>query len=150
MLDQAADGNNLSYIAGEGSYASELCKGDADIKQAIETEIAGQKPDSKGIVRSDFGYTIPLGNGDLGASLHRVVISVDGRATGNNLHATITITDTFDYTEFVNPFNQSSLIEGILWAANDIAYIDTKWGLLDPVSVKISYVEEFSYAVPIL
>ena len=62
----------------------------------------------------------------------------------------ITITDTFDYTEFVNPFNQSSLIEGILWAANDIAYIDTKWGLLDPVSVKISYVEEFSYAVPIL
>ena len=150
LLDQAADGNNLSYIAGEGSYASELCKGDADIKQAIETEIAGQKPDSKGIVRSDFGYTIPLGNGDLGASLHRVVISVDGRATGNNLHATITITDTFDYTEFVNPFNQSSLIEGILWAANDIAYIDTKWGLLDPVSVKISYVEEFSYAVPIL
>ena len=29
-----------------------------------------------------------------------------------------------------------------LWAANDIAYIDTKWGLLDPVSVKISYVDD--------
>ena len=49
----------------------------------------------------------------------------------------ITVTDTFDFTEFKNPFTQGNLKSAFLWAMNDIAYIDSKWGLLDPVKVKI-------------
>ena len=49
----------------------------------------------------------------------------------------VTITDTFDFTEYKNPFSQGSFKAGFLWFANDIAYIDTAWGLLDPVAVEI-------------
>lgn len=52
----------------------------------------------------------------------------------------VTVTDTFDFTEFKNPFTQGSVKAGFLWLANDIAYIDTKWGLLDPVYVEINIV----------
>ena len=36
-------------------------------------------------------------------------------------------------------FRQGTVLKGLLWAANDIAYYDTEWGLLDPVEVKIIY-----------
>ena len=49
----------------------------------------------------------------------------------------VIVTDTFDFTEFKDPFKQDSLKEAFLWLANDIAYIDTAWGLLDPVRVTI-------------
>lgn len=52
----------------------------------------------------------------------------------------VTVTDTFDFTECKNPFAQGSVKSGLLWLANDIAYFDTKWGLLDPVSVEINVV----------
>ncbi len=51
----------------------------------------------------------------------------------------VTINDKFDFTEFKNPFNQNSTLKSILWAANDIAYYDSKWGLLDEVDVTIDY-----------
>lgn len=46
----------------------------------------------------------------------------------------------FDFTECKNPFTQGSLKAGLLWLANDIAYIDTEWGLLDSVNVEIRVV----------
>ena len=32
--------------------------------------------------------------------------------------------------------------KGFLWLANDIAYMDQKWGLLDPVGVEITYTKK--------
>lgn len=49
----------------------------------------------------------------------------------------VTVTDKFDFTKVKNPFTQGSFIEGMLWLANDIAYLDTLCGLLDPVEVTI-------------
>ena len=41
--------------------------------------------------------------------------------------------------ESISQFKQDSIVKGILWAANDIAYFDAKWGLLDRVEVKIKF-----------
>ena len=49
----------------------------------------------------------------------------------------------FDFTELKNPFKQDSIMKGFLWAANDIAYMDEKWGLLDPVGVEITYTKKY-------
>ena len=53
-------------------------------------------------------------------------------------------------TELKNLLTQGSVIKDLLWLANDIAYFDSKWGLLDPVSVSISFEEEYYYVIPIL
>ena len=148
LLSQSADGEDLAYIAGNGSYASEMCRNDVGIQQSVNTEIAKLRPDRNGRVNGSWSYTIPLSNGDLGAALHVVTISVDGRVDGTTLHATVTITDTFDFTELKNPLTQGSVINGLLWLANDIAYFDSEWGLLDPVSVTIRYEEDYHYVVP--
>lgn len=72
--------------------------------------------------------------------MHIVDIQVDAIQQNNGVwYANVTVTDTFDFTECVNPFKQDSIVRGILWAANDIAYYDTKWGLLDSVDVKIKF-----------
>ena len=61
------------------------------------------------------------------------------RQSGEQL-LSITITDTFAFTEFKNPFSQGSFKAGFLRFVNDIAYIDTALGLLDPVAVEIRVV----------
>ena len=53
-------------------------------------------------------------------------------------------------TELKKLLTQGSVIKDLLWLANDIAYFDSKWGLLDPVSVSISFEEEYYYVIPIL
>ena len=57
----------------------------------------------------------------------------------NLYRKSLTLRKTKTDTEFVNPLSQDSVVKGILWAANDIAYFDTKWGLLDSVDVKIKF-----------
>ena len=89
-------------------------------------------------------YEVPLNNGDLGAALHNVKVDIDASRDSNGVWtATVTLKDTFDFTEFKNPFKQESIKKGLLWFANDIAYYDTKWGLLDPVDVSITYQKKF-------
>lgn len=38
---------------------------------------------------------------------------------------------------------EDSLLKGLLWTANNVAYYDQKWGLLDPVKVEITYTKKF-------
>ena len=89
-------------------------------------------------------YEIPLSNGDLGAALHNVYVDIKASRDSKGVWtATVTLTDTFDFTEFKNPFKQGSVVKGLLWLANDIAYFDTEWGLLDPVGVSITYKKNY-------
>ena len=142
LLRLSASGSGHTYTATSGDYASNLAKNDYGINKKVNDLIwdYGTSIGNKRISTPNKVYEIPLGNGDLGAALHNVYIQVD--ATQNKQgtwQANVTITDTFDFTEFKNPFKQGSILKGFLWAANDIAYFDTEWGLLDSVNVVIKY-----------
>ncbi len=142
LLSLAASGSGNIYEKTSGSYASNLLKNDKGISQKVN-DIIWERGTSQGkryISTEPIWYKIPLGNGDLGAALHNVNIQVDAIQQNNGVwYAKVTVTDKFDFTEFVNPLSQDSVVKGILWAANDIAYFDTKWGLLDSVDVKIKF-----------
>lgn len=142
LLSLAASGSGNIYEKTSGSYASNLLKNDKGISQKVN-DIIWERGTSQGkryISTEPIWYKIPLGNGDLGAALHNVNIQVDAIQQNNGVwYANVTVTDKFDFTEFVNPLSQDSVVKGILWAANDIAYFDTKWGLLDSVDVKIKF-----------
>ncbi len=142
LLSLAASGSGNIYEKTSGSYASNLLKKDKGISQKVN-DIIWERGTSQGnryISTEPISYEIPLGNGDLGAALHNVRLQVDAIQQSNGVwDANVTVTDTFDFTEFVNPLKQDSIVRGILWAANDIAYFDTKWGLLDSVDVKVTF-----------
>ena len=142
LLWLAASGSGNVYSVSDGSYASELAKNDKGISQKVNDLIweYGTSTGKDYISTPKRDYEIPLSNGDLGAALHNVSIQVVAIRTKTwSWYATVTITDTFDFTEFKNPFKQGSIIKGLLWAVNDIAYKDTEWGLLDSVPVVIKY-----------
>ena len=142
LLSLAASGSGNIYEKTSGSYASNLLKNDKGISQKVN-DIIWERGTSQGnryISTEPVSYKIPLGNGDLGAALHNVELQVDAVQLNNGVwYANVTVTDTFDFTEFVNPLRQDSVVKGVLWAANDVAYFDTKWGLLDSVDVKIKF-----------
>lgn len=52
-------------------------------------------------------------------------------------------TDTLYDLNYGTGDGSLSHVKDLLWLANDIAYFDSKWGLLDPVSVSISFEEEY-------
>ena len=88
-------------------------------------------------------YKIPLSNGDLGAALHNVDVNIIAHKKNNGIwNATVILADKFNFTEFVNPIGKKPL-SSILWAANDIAFLDSKLGFLDSVDVEISYNIDF-------
>jgi len=142
LLSLAASGSGNIYEKTSGSYASNLLKNDKGISQKVN-DIIWERGTSQGkryISTEPIWYKIPLGNGDLGAALHNVNMQVNAVQQNDGVwYANVTVTDTFDFTEFVNPLSQDSVVKGILWAANDIAYYDTKWGLLDSVDIKIRF-----------
>ncbi len=146
LLWLAASGPGNNYQAPEGSYASNLAKNDVGINQFVNDliwEYGTSRDDSNPTIPTS-SYEIPLSNGDLGAALHNVKVDITANRTNSgDWIATVTLSDTFDFTEFKNPFKQGSFLRGFLWAANDIAYFDTEWELLDPVDVKITYTKRF-------
>ncbi len=142
LLWLAASGSGNTFTATAGSYASNLAKNDSGINKKVNNIIwdYGTSQGKTYISTPKISYEIPLSNGDLGAALHWVSIQVNAsRQNDGSWYANVTITDTFDFTEFKNPFKQGSVVKGLLWLANDIAYFDTEWGLLDPVGVTIKY-----------
>lgn len=142
LLWLAASGSGHTYIKNDGSYAANLLENDYGINKYINDLIwsYGTSKNKSYVKVSGESYEIPLSNGDLGAALHNVNIDFTAYRNKNaSWTATVTVTDTFDFTQFKNPFKQGSILKGLLWAANDIAYFDTEWGLLDSVGVKITY-----------
>lgn len=142
LLTLAASGSGNIYKKTSGSYASNLLKNDRGISQAVNDIIwrNGTSQGKRFISTEPILYEIPLGNGDLGAALHNASIQVDAIQQNNGVwYANVTVTDKFDFTQLINPFTQDSVLEGILWAANDVAYFDTKWGLLDNVDLEIKF-----------
>ncbi|MBP3361080.1 MAG: RHS repeat-associated core domain-containing protein, partial [Clostridia bacterium] len=146
LLWLAASGSGNTFTAGEDSYSSNLLKNDVGINKFINDVIwvYGTAAGNKNPIIPTQSYEIPLSNGDLGAALHNVYIDIIASQDSSGVwNATITITDTFDFTEFKNPFSQDSVLKGLLWAVNDVAYMDTIWGLLDPVGVSIIYKKQY-------
>ena len=128
--------NGGKYYAYEGSYASNLCKNDSGIRNMIDAQLSG-KLNGQNNVWGSVRYEIPLNNGDLGAALHNVTLSYVATCSDSGWVVTVCVADTFDFTEFRNPLKEDSFIKGLLWTANDIAYLDSKMGFLQPVDVKI-------------
>lgn len=144
LMKLAASGSGNKYVAKEGSYASNLLKNDKGlndfIKSTIEEHAEKQKSPTPSI--PTVSYEIPLGNGDLGASLHN--IDIDARkGRDGKWNAKVKVTDKFDFTKLVNPFNQGSIKEGFLWAASDVAMVSSELGLLDEVGVETTYSKKY-------
>ena len=138
LLELAASGGG-KYHAGANSQTSQDI-----IKQKDFVNDVKRKYEESNTTWGEFGgfwYEFPL-SGDLGAALHNVSYSFramrDRRTNTKYLH--VTITDTFDFTEYKNPLTQKNLKSSILWIANDVAYIDSAWNLIDPVEVEIEVI----------
>ena len=133
LLKLASSGSGNKYVANEGSYAS-----NSKIEEYAKTD------KSPHLLIKDESYEIPLGNGDLGASLHNIDIDIDARrGRDGKWNAVVKVSDDFDFTELKNPFKQDSFKEGSLWFANDMATISSKMGLLDEVGVEITYSKKY-------
>ena len=146
LMKLAASGSGNKYVAKEGSYASELLKNDKGLNDFIKSTIEkyAKKYKSPILYIPTVSYEIPLNNGDLGASLHNIDIDIDARrGRDGKWNAEVKVTDKFDFTEIVNPHEKESAKEGFLWAANDIATISSRMGLLDEVGVEITYSKKY-------
>ena len=138
LFKLAASGSNQKYIASNGDYAAQLIKSDVTFINKLRTDyyIDGHT------IAYTSSHTFSVSKGDLGAALHRVEYSyfpINNKITKQTFLA-VQVTDTFDFTEFKNPFTQGSIKSGALWLLNDIAYIGTELGLLYPIDVEISFV----------
>ncbi len=142
LLYLAASGSDNKYVATEGSYASNLLKNDKGLNKFIN-DVIWEYGTSKGNKNPDIpqvSYNIPLSNGDLGAALHKVDLNIEAKQNPDGTWtATIKATDNFNFSEIENPLKYKKLKEKILWLANDIAVIDTNWGLLDNVPIEITF-----------
>ncbi len=146
LLKLAASGSGNKYVAKEGSYASNLLKKDKGLNDFVKSVIwkEGELKNNSNPTIDTQTYTIPLGNGDLGAALHKVYVDIDAKKNPDGKwNAKVKVTDKFDFTEWVNPFNQGSAKEGFLWAANDLAFWSSKLGMLDLVNVEITYNQKY-------
>lgn len=146
LLKLAASGSGNKYVAKEGSYASNLLKNDKGLNEFIKSVIweYGESKNNPNPSIETQTYIIPLENGDLGAALHKVSVDIDAKkGSDGKWNANVKVTDKFDFTELVNPFNKGSLKKNFLWLANDLAAIDSKFGFLDEVGVEITYNKKY-------
>ena len=146
LLKLAANGSGNKYVAKEGSYASNLLKNDKGLNDFVKKQIwkyGESKNNTKPSIPTE-SHVIPLGNGDLGAALHKVDVDIDAEKNSyGKWNAKVKVTDKFDFTEFVLPINHGSLKNDFLWLANDFATVDSKLGLLDELRVEITYDQEY-------
>lgn len=134
LLKMAVHGEK-KYTASGNDYAANLVQSDSGFVNVVKR----QYQDSGKIADTGLEYEFPLSNGDLGAALHKVRYSyclLPGEP-GKPDYLYVTVIDTFDFTEWENPFKGDSLWEIVLFLANDAAYIDSKLGILEPVEVEI-------------
>lgn len=146
LLKLAASGSGNKYVAKEGSYASNLLKNDKGLNDFVKSKIweYGESKNNPNPTIPTVTYEIPLGNGDIGAALHNVKLDIKAsRDIDGKWTAKVKARDDFDFTQWVNPLNQGSIKEGFLWAANDLATIDSKLGMLDTVGVEITYTKKY-------
>ena len=137
LLNLAASGPNNAFYAGpDSSVSNQLASDNSFTNEVLSTYMSNG---IQGEGRS-FSYEFPVSQGDFGAALHNVSFVYKVIANGNNPFLSVTVTDTFDFTEWKNPFSQNSIKAGFLWFANDVAYIDTLLGFLDPVPVEINLI----------
>ncbi len=146
LLKLAASGSGNKYVVKEGSYASNLLKNDKGLNDFVKSKIweYGESKNNPNPTIPTVTYEIPLGNGDIGAALHNVKLDIKAsRDIDGKWTAKVKARDDFDFTQWVNPFTQGSIKEGFLWAANDLATIDSKLGMLDTVGVEITYTKKY-------
>ena len=123
-----------------------MLKNDKGLNDFVKSKIEEYAKKYKSPILSipKVSYTIPLGNGDLGAALHKVNIEIDTRrGRDGKWNAEVKVSDDFDFTEFKNPFKEDSFKEGFLWFANDVATASSELELLDNVGVEITYSKKY-------
>ncbi|MBR0278111.1 MAG: hypothetical protein IJQ50_06605 [Clostridia bacterium] len=145
LLTLAASGKGHKYIVDEGSYASNLLKNDKGINKCVNDAIweYGTSKGNKNPKIPPIVYTVPLTNGDLGASLHKITLYIDAKQNKNGTWtAKVKATDNYDFTEkksLQKILEEEGLKSKFLWLSNDIAVKDTELGFLDNVEVEISF-----------
>ena len=146
LLKLAASGSGNKYVAKEGSYASNLLKNDKGLNDFVKSKIweYGESKNNPNPTIPTVTYEIPLGNGDIGAALHNVKLDIKAsRDIDGKWTAKVKARDDFDFTQWVDPFDQDSIKEGVLWFANDVATASSELGLLDEVGVEITYSKKY-------
>lgn len=145
LLRVAASKNGKTFYAGDGSYAANLVKKDEGIVNAIKDVIRSEAIKGKAKTSKKIDdYIIPLSNGDLGAALHRIEIDFDATRRKNGLwDVDVRVKDTFDFTEFIKFWEKETMVEKVLWAANDYAYFNQKAGYIKPIAVQIQFYDTY-------
>ena len=141
LLNLAASGAGNKYYASEDSDVSKEIANNAEFVASVMDNYRSNS--AKGSNQNQYNiYEFPVSQGDLGAALHNVSYSYEVKSDKhtNREYLLITITDVFDFTEYKNPLTQDGLKAKFLWLMNDIACVDSDWGLLDPVDVEIKVV----------
>lgn len=91
-----------------------------------------------------FTYAFDVSGGDLGAALHNVSVVVSAeRNSDASWNTFIQVYDTFDFTEFRNPFLEDDLKSMFLWTMNDLAYLDQAMNVIEPVEVYIDFYDTY-------
>ena len=141
LLRAASSKNTQSFYVGEGSYASNLIKNDKGITSVIKNVIRNESIQGKSKFSKKIDeYIIPLKNGDLGASLHRVSIDIKAKMLRDGKwNVDAIVSGTFDFTEKVAFWKKDSFLEKVLWAANDVAYFSQKADFTRPIKFKIQF-----------
>ena len=153
LLEISVSGvDNPAFYATDGTYAASAIKNDKNFRQEVNDLIYAYGTKS-GVNTVNFNstYDFSTGGGDLGAALHRISYNVYGERVNGVWNVNITVTDTFDFTEFANPFAKAEINGGVyqyfkgvaLWTGNDVAYVDQKLNIVKPVSVTIQYHDTF-------
>jgi len=79
-------------------------------------------------------------SGDLEAAIHNYNMQVTGyRQSDGTWILNCTMTDVYDYTEFVLPDEERYKDNPTIWIPNDAAYLSQKSGAIVPYNVTISF-----------
>ena len=153
LLELSASGQaNPEFYASDGTYAANLLRGNKELRSEINNRIYNEATKiGASTVYFNGKYTFTTGDGDVGAALHEIRYTVNGRMINGKWKVSINLSDTFDFTEFVNPITKAEKENGIgkylkgiiLWSGNDVAYLEQKLDVLRPVSVHIQYTDTF-------
>ena len=153
LLELSASGQaNPAFYASDGTYAANLLRNNKELRSEINNRIYNEATKiGASTVYLKGEYKFNTGDGDLGAALHKINYTVNGRLVNGKWRVSINLRDTFDFTEFVNPLIRAEKENGmgkyfkgvILWSGNDVAYLDQKLDVLKPVSVHIQYTDTF-------
>ena len=145
LLELSTYGSGQHFEAHNGEYAADLIKYNSGFRKQVNDYLwsNGTQYDSS-YAFFIFTYAFDVSGGDLGAALHNVSVVVTAeRNSDASWNTFIQVYDTFDFTEFRNPFLEDDLKSMFLWTMNDLAYLDQAMNVIEPVEVYIDFYDTY-------